>query len=98
VSKRSLGVMRVLSKAFHMKNENGSSFVDPIRKPWVSVGLLVLFFMLLPIWPIEGNWWGIPAWSLLALLASLLTSIFTAFVILRVWQDPDESMEEETDD
>jgi hypothetical protein len=96
VSKRSLGVM--LSEAFNMKNENGSSFVDPIRKPWVGVGFLALFFMLLPIWPVEGSWWGIPAWLLLALLASLLTSIFTAFVILRIWQDPEESTEGENDD
>jgi hypothetical protein len=76
-----------------MKNEKGSSFVDPIRKPWVGAGLLVLLFMLLPIWPVEGLWWGIPAWSVLALFASLLTSIFIAFVILYVWQDPDESEE-----
>jgi hypothetical protein len=80
-----------------MKIKTGSSFVDPIRKPWVSAGLLALFFMLLPIWPVEGNWWGIPAWSVLALLVSLLTSVFTAFVILVVWQDPDESTEGKTD-
>jgi hypothetical protein len=79
-----------------MKNKNGSSFVDPISKPWVGAGLLALFFMLLPIWPVEGSWWGIPAWACLALIASFLTSVFTSFVILRVWQDPDEP--EESDD
>lgn len=76
-----------------MNNKKDSSFVDPIRKPWVGAGLLALLFMLLPIWSVEGYWWGIPAWSLLALFASFLTSVFTAFVILCVWRDVDESGE-----
>jgi len=74
-----------------MSSKNSSSFVDPICKPWVGLGLLALLFLLLPIWPVEGNWLGIPAWSVLALLASFLTSCFTAFVICRVWKDPDDS-------
>lgn len=81
-----------------MKNKKASAFIDPICIPWVGGGLLVLLFLLLPIWPVKGNWWGIPAWSALALFASFLTSIFIAYVILFVWQDPDESSEGEPDD
>lgn len=81
------------------KKENLSAdFVDPVRKPWVGGVLLALLFMLLPVWPVEGNWWGIPAWSALALLASFLTSAFIAFVILCIWKDPDELTEEKTHD
>ena len=72
-------------------------FVDPIRKPWVGACLFVLLLLMLPIWPVEGSWLGIPSWSLLALLAGFLTSAFTAFVILRVWKDLDEPVER-TDD
>ena len=35
----------------------------------------------------------IPAWAVFALLVSILTSLFVAFVILRVWQDPDDQGE-----
>jgi hypothetical protein len=81
-----------------MKNKNESSFVDPIRKPWVGAGLFVLLITMLPIWPLQGNWWGIPSWSVFALLASFLTSVFIAFVILCVWKDPDEPAERKSHD
>tara|TARA_B100001123_G_C14990307_1_gene899299 strand:+ start:264 stop:533 length:270 start_codon:yes stop_codon:yes gene_type:complete len=81
-----------LKKDYHSKD-----FVDPIRKPWVGGFFLVLLLLMLPVWPVEGNWLGIPSWSLFALLAGFLTSAFTAFIILRVWKDPDESLER-TDD
>ncbi len=73
-----------------MSSKNRSSFVDPIRKLWGGLVLFGLLFRLLPIWPVQGNWFGFPAWSVLVLLSSFLTSCFTAFVICRVWQDPDE--------
>ena len=64
---------------------------DPIRRPWVIIGLLVLLILAIPVWPLEGNWWGIPAWSVMALLVSLLTSFFTAFVIYWAWNENGES-------
>jgi fatty acid desaturase len=64
-------------------------FSDPASKPWVWAGYALLFFALLPIWPIPGNWWGVPAWAVFAVLVSALTSVFTAFVILGVWKDSD---------
>jgi len=45
---------------------------------------------MVPVWPITGNWFGVPAWAVFAVLVSILTSLFTAFVIVRVWHDPDE--------
>ena len=69
---------------------NKTSFVDPIHRPWVGVGLFILFLAMLPIWPFTGNWLGVPAWAAFALLISILTSFFIAYVILRVWQDPDD--------
>ena len=74
-----------------MKYQN--SFKDPIRVPWVGIGILVLLLAMTPIWPITGNWFGVPAWAVFALLVSILTSLFVAVVILRVWQDPDDQGE-----
>ena len=71
-----------------MKYQN--SFKDPIRNVWVRFGIFILFLAMLPVWPITGNWFGIPAWAVFAVLVSILTSLFTAFVIVQVWHDPDE--------
>ena len=74
-----------------MKYQN--SFKDPIRNSWVRFGIFILFLAMIPVWPITGNWFGIPAWAVFAVLVSILTSLFTAFVIGRVWHDPDELRE-----
>ena len=66
------------------------SFKDPIQNAWVRFGIIILFLAMVPVWPITGNWFGIPAWAVFAVLVSILTSLFTAFVIVRVWHDPDE--------
>ena len=71
-----------------MKYQN--SFKDPIRNTWVHFGIFILFLAMVPVWRITGNWFGIPAWAVFAVLVSILTSLFTAFVIVRVWHDPDE--------
>ena len=77
-----------------MKNKN--NFVDPIRIPWVGTGIIILLVAMIPIWPITGSCFGVPAWAVFALFISILTSLFIAFVILRVWRDPDD--EERHDD
>ncbi|MEK9628009.1 MAG: hypothetical protein VW455_03210 [Nitrospinota bacterium] len=74
-----------------MKNQK--SFKDPIRVPWVGAGIVILFLAMAPIWPLTGNWLGIPAWALFALVVSILISFFIAFVILRVWRDPEDQGE-----
>ena len=80
-----------ISQSIPMKNK--TSFVDPIHCPWVGVGIFILFLAMLPVWPFTGNWLGVPAWAVFALLISILTSFFTAYVILRVWQDSDDKEE-----
>ena len=74
-----------------MKNQN--SFVDPAHCPWVGVVILILFLAMIPVWPFEGNLLGVPIWSMFALLVSIFTSFFIAYVTLRVWQDPDNEEE-----
>jgi len=74
-----------------MKNKN--SFVDPIQRPWVGIGIFILFLAMLPVWPFTGNWLGVPSWAAFAILISIFTSFFIAYVILRVWQDPDDKGE-----
>lgn len=81
-----------------MKNKNAIPFADPIHKPWVGIGILILFLAMVPVWPITGSWWGIPAWAVFALFVSFLTSVFIAYVILRVWRDPDETVNRANDD
>ena len=71
-----------------MKNKN--NFVDPIRIPWVGTGIIILLVAMIPIWPITGSCFGVPAWAVFALFISILTSLFIAFVILWVWRDPDD--------
>ncbi len=62
-------------------------FADPVNQPWVWVVFALLLVALIPIWPITGSWWGIPSWAVFAVAVSAVTSVFTAFVILRVWRD-----------
>ncbi len=65
------------------------------------VGILAVYFVLLVVgipwyWPKDSSLiiMGLPAWVFIAILVSLLTSIFTAFLLLRYpWQmeiDSDE--------
>ena len=64
-----------------------------IKEIYILIGILALFLAMIPIWPITGNWFGVPAWAVFALLVSILTSLFVAVVILRVWKDPDDQGE-----
>ncbi len=69
-------------------------FSDPARRPWVGLGFALLLAGLLPVWPIEGWWWGVPGWAVFAVLMSLATSAFTVFVLIKTWRDPGETGEE----
>ncbi|UCD12105.1 MAG: hypothetical protein JSU88_03185 [Nitrospinaceae bacterium] len=73
---------------------NRHGFIDPARRPWVWAGFALLLAGLLPVWPIEGWWWGIPGWAVFAVLMSVATSAFTVFVLLKGWRDDDTSPEE----
>ncbi len=67
-----------------------SRFHDPSRQPWVWVGFLLLCAGAVPVWPVAGLWWGLPAWAVVSVGAVFLLAAFTAWVTLRVWKDPDE--------
>lgn len=69
-------------------------FIDPGRKPWVWIIFTLLFVGMLPLWPVKGTWLGLPAWAVLAIVMSFMTSLFTAYVILQVWQDPGNDFSE----
>ena len=69
-------------------------FVDPIRKPLIGSVFVLLFAALVPTWPLSGDWWGVPAWAVFALFASIFLSVFTAYVILRIWHDPEDMLGE----
>ncbi len=71
-----------------------SLFVDPIRKPVIGSVFVLLFAALVPVWPLGGDWWGVPAWAVFALFASIFLSVFTAYVILRIWHDPEDMLSE----
>lgn len=58
-------------------------------RSWV-IGLL-LFLALLPIWPVEGLWLGLPAWAVLAVTASGAMSLFIAWWIKHHWPVDDVS-------
>ena len=66
------------------------AFIAPARRPWVWAGFALLLAGLIPVWPIEGWWWGIPGWAVLAVLMSAATSAFTIFVLIKGWRDPDD--------
>ena len=75
------------------KSDRG--FSDPGRKPWVWLALICLLAGMIPVWPVSGSLWGFPSWAVLAVLVSLLASIFIFYVIMFVWRDPEENEEEE---
>ena len=70
------------------KTGSKENFIDPGRKRWVWITYILLLSGMLPVWPVRGIWFGLPAWALLAVFMSLIVSVFTAYVILKVWQEP----------
>ncbi|MEC7641523.1 MAG: hypothetical protein VYC17_05135 [Nitrospinota bacterium] len=72
------------------QTNNEKQFIDPGRKAWVWIGFAALFVGMLPVWPFKGNWFGLPAWAVFAIVMSFVVSAFSTFVILWVWQDPIE--------
>lgn len=65
----------------------GSTFRGPARNPRVWTGFLILIAAMVPVWPIEGTWFGVPAWAAFALGVSAVTSLYTAWVALVYWRD-----------
>lgn len=57
---------------------------------WVWGVFLLLIVAMLPVWPLEGRWFGVPAWAAFALLVSVITSGFIAWVTLFAWKSLDD--------
>ena len=56
------------------------------RSIWISLVYLILLLVAIPwYWPKETSLLilGVPAWVFVAIVVSLITSVFTAFVLLR---------------
>lgn len=54
---------------------------------WVWGVFVLLIAAMVPVWPIEGHWFGLPAWAAFALGVSVAASGFIAWVTLRAWRD-----------
>ena len=74
-----------------------STFRDPARNPRVWIVFIILIAAMVPVWPIEGSWFGVPAWAAFALTVSAVTSLFIAWVSLRYWRDGDNDKERAPD-
>ena len=65
---------------------------------WIWLTYLVLFVIGIPwYWPMgdRAMWFGVPAWVVVAVLTSVLLSVFTAWLILRRWPQDDKVESEE---
>jgi len=78
-----------------MSHRSGNSPASPTtRRWWIPAVYLLLILIGIPwYWPADDRrvWFGMPAWTAVALAASVLTSAFTAFVIGRFWPDDEET-------
>lgn len=71
---------------------------EPIRKPWIWAVFGLLFVLINPwYFPVSFNqplFWGIPAWAVVIILASLALSLFAHYVLVYHWDmNPDEPEE-----
>ena len=85
-------------------NENASGpgpriphFREPLQRPWIWAVYVVLFGASVPWYlPAEDGvrlWFGLPHWVVISIGASLGVAIFTAFVTIRHWAEPETAAE-----
>jgi len=72
---------------------------EPVKKPLVWIGFIILFALINPWYFPAGSWspllFGIPYWALIILVASLSLSIFITWVVMTQWEtgaDEDEEL------
>lgn len=56
-------------------------------RPFLHAGILFFTIAMLPVWPVEGKWFGLPAWVIVTALACLCCSCFIAWGALKHWPD-----------
>ena len=72
-----------------------SSSGDPVRKPVIWLGFILLLLLLPPVWAPAGFILGIPVWVVAALVSNLSVCGFTTYVLLRSWDDPEDNRDAE---
>lgn len=63
---------------------------DPAGKRWVRNTFIFLLLSMPPVWAPPGYFLGIPVWAVSALFVSVITSGFITYIILQVWNEPEE--------
>ncbi|CAI2717208.1 hypothetical protein [Nitrospina watsonii] len=79
-----------MSKPSSSQKPTSHTVSDALLPRWVWGVFLLLIVAMLPVWPLAGRWFGVPAWAAFALLVSVVTSGFIAWVTLFVWKNPDD--------
>ncbi len=51
----------------------------------ILTGTSFSLLAMLPIWPVEGLWFGIPAWAVTVVVGSALSGLWIAYVSLKCW-------------
>jgi len=71
------------------KGESSGEFQDPASGLWVWSVYLILFIIILPIWPVTGLTFGLPSWVVLTVLGGVAISLFTLYVLTFIWKEED---------
>ncbi|QPJ60358.1 MAG: hypothetical protein G3M70_09035 [Candidatus Nitronauta litoralis] len=53
----------------------------------IFTGTFIGLILMLPIWPVEGLWFGLPAWAVLCVLGCAATSCWIAWAALFRWRE-----------
>ena len=75
---------------FIRKTTRKKQIEDPANKLWVWLVFIFLLVAMPPVWPVKGDFFGIPAWVIGAIAVSFITSGFICYVIFKIWRDPNE--------
>lgn len=62
---------------------------EPVRRPWLFVGLLVIVLVGTPVWyptgTIEPLVFGVPYWFAISVASTLAFAAFVSWICLRHW-------------
>lgn len=62
---------------------------EPIRRPWLWVGMVVLILLGIPWYLPEGTLepivFGLPLWTIVAILSSVLFCAYLSWILVRHW-------------
>jgi len=58
-----------------------------MRLSHLIAGCAACIALMLPLWPVAGEWWGLPAWVVWAVGASLGSAGWVLWALNRLWPD-----------